>query len=1273
MKRISLLACVALVGVVLSAVPAWCVSLQPGWPQSTGSYVFSSPALGDLDGEGDLEVVVGSVDSKVYAWHHDGTPVAGWPQSTGSDVVSSPALGDLDGDGDLEVVVGSNDRKVYAWHHDGTPVAGWPQTTGSVVGSSPALGDLDGDGDLEVVVGSSDSKVYAWHDDGTPVAGWPQTTGAGVYSSPALGDLDGDGDVEVVVGSYNYKVYAWHHDGTPVAGWPQTTGNWVYSSPALGDLDGDGDLEVVVGSYDFKVHAWHHDGTPVAGWPQSTGSIVRSSPALGDLDGDGDLEVVVGSVDYKVYAWTCEVPTSDLLPWPMFRHDLQRTGRHTMIGDTTLVLNSVSPAWVTVGSSGPVALTATLRRNDTRAGLAGATVAFSVDGNPVGTAATGAGGVGTLNYDPSALAPGSHRVRASFAGQTIGGIAFLASASNALTLHVPVPDPYPLVIRQLTSWPDTSFVSWAAFINYDGSRVAIESGAPLTGGSPPPGGGSDVFGVYGDGTGLRRLTYGAGGSTVMISGNGEMIVFLGRGNITGQNADGSSEVFVVSFDGSIVRQLTFSPNSADVCSGARIDHDGQWVAFISNADLTGENADHNYEAFVVRSDGTGLRQLTHEPSPSYRVYGITLSRDGQKVAFGSTSDFLGTNPDHSREVFIINRDGTGLAQVTDNPDPTKTFDAAYGITWGGDTLLIYGTANPTGQNPDGHSELFIVNSYGTGLEQLTCDRYYDTTNAMMSYDGTVVSFRSRADFTGENPDHSWEVFMMRSDGTRLTQVSRYDGPGLGSCLDRLSGDGKHIAFTSNGNQTGQNPDLSQEGFIADVLRETTLALNSVSPASVPVGSAGPVVFTATLTRNDTSAGVVGATVAFSVDGNPVGTAATGAGGVGTLNYNPSALAPGSHTVQASFAGQSIGGVTFLASTSSTMTLLVGNTPPGSDVSVEPGPEVGVTFSQVTGGGNTEVTTSSQGPPAPANFQTGDPPLYYDITTTATYTPPITICLSYQEGQFEHEDQLRLFHLEGGVWVDVTTSLDMVNNKIYGQVSSLSLFTLAEPVIEPTTLVLNSVSPASVTVGSSGPVVLTATLTRNDTSAGVTGATVGFSVDGNSVGTAVTGAGGVGTLNYDPSALAPGSHTVQASFAGETIGGITFEASTSNTLALKCVYNFIGFLPPVDNPPVFNAAKAGRTIPVKWQLKDANGAFISSLSVVVYNPLRYWQIADDGAPVDPLPIDATTTGGTVLRYDSAANQFVFNWQTSSTFAGKCFELLLDLNDGTQHAARFKFTR
>ena len=308
-------------------------SIVKGWPKKAGSYDgFSTPALGDIDGDGDLEIVVGlyhisSEQGKVYAWHHDGSTVKGWPKYTGDGVSSSPALGDIDGDGDMEVVVGSYDNKVYAWHHDGSTVKGWPRTTGDGVVSSPVLGDIDGDGDLEIVVGSWDDKVYAWHHDGSIVEGWPKTTGRSIWSSPALGDMDKDGDIEVFICSYDGKVYAWHHNGSTVKGWPKTTDSDIYSSyysPALGDIDGSGDIEIVVGS-DDKVYAWHHDGSNVTRWPKKTGDYVPS-PALGDIDGDGDIEVVVGSYD-KVYVWDCSgIYNLNNIEWGTFHHDVMRTG-----------------------------------------------------------------------------------------------------------------------------------------------------------------------------------------------------------------------------------------------------------------------------------------------------------------------------------------------------------------------------------------------------------------------------------------------------------------------------------------------------------------------------------------------------------------------------------------------------------------------------------------------------------------------------------------------------------------------------------------------------------------------------------------------------------------------------------------------------------------------------------------------------------------------------------------------------------------------------------
>jgi hypothetical protein len=119
-----------------------------------------------------------------------------------------------------------------------------------------------------------------------------------------------------------------------------------------------------------------------------------------------------------------------------------------------------------------------------------------------------------------------------------------------------------------------------------------------------------------------------------------------------------------------------------------------------------------------------------------------------------------------------------------------------------------------------------------------------------------------------------------------------------------------------------------------------------------------------------------------------------------------------------------------------------------------------------------------------------------------------------------------------------------------------------------------------------------------------------------------------------------------------------------------VYGFTGFFPPVDNLPVINVGNAGRTYPVKWQLPLCAGGFVSRLDVVLFNPLRYRQVACDSfAPQDTLVAD--TSGDSGLRYDSGANQYHFNWKTSSGFAGKCYELLVELDNGTTQVSRYKF--
>jgi hypothetical protein len=118
-------------------------------------------------------------------------------------IEASPAVADLDGDGRLEIVVGSWDGRMYVWDDAGRALPGWPRKVGDQIISSSALVDLDGDDRLDIVVGSKDHHLYGWTIEGEPLPGFPYDLGHHVFSSPWVGDLERDGRADIIVGANN--------------------------------------------------------------------------------------------------------------------------------------------------------------------------------------------------------------------------------------------------------------------------------------------------------------------------------------------------------------------------------------------------------------------------------------------------------------------------------------------------------------------------------------------------------------------------------------------------------------------------------------------------------------------------------------------------------------------------------------------------------------------------------------------------------------------------------------------------------------------------------------------------------------------------------------------------------------------------------------------------------------------------------------------------------------------------------------------------------------
>ena len=269
----------------------------PGWPVFTGPN-NTAPAIGDVDGDGQKEIVVatGLAPTNLYMIKANGVVMPGWPrainpQLSNSTTWSYPVLGDLDGDGRMECVIGSGDGFVYAFRADGSYFPGWPQATQPVRVNTPVIGDIDGDGVPEVVAGNDKTLefgeyknyLYAWHADGTILPNWPvkydrQITASFFgFGAPALADLDQDGRADIIVtsdttgGSWS-ALNAYKSDGSIVPNFPRPTlytGAFVTNTAAVADLDGNGFMEMAWIDGNGLLYVWDLSApsTAVAPWP----------------------------------------------------------------------------------------------------------------------------------------------------------------------------------------------------------------------------------------------------------------------------------------------------------------------------------------------------------------------------------------------------------------------------------------------------------------------------------------------------------------------------------------------------------------------------------------------------------------------------------------------------------------------------------------------------------------------------------------------------------------------------------------------------------------------------------------------------------------------------------------------------------------------------------------------------------------------------------------------------------------------------------------------
>lgn len=383
------------------------------WTRQPESNELRGLSVFDLDADGTDELVVTATGNEVnaYVYEHTGSLRAGWPQLSNDSGYGwgvyndNAALGDLDNDGQGELVIPSDVHYINAYEVDGGQIAasaiyggvgwgkvgiweslvpelrGWGACDGTRTESyrtnfadGPAvIADVNGDGVVEVVVtgnvydcnaGYPPSRyigVYIFNadrsrfnEDGYSWETVPLDTGAPLsedYSviesampNPVVADLDGDGEKEILFASYDGRLHAFWLDKTEHHNWPYNVSNTgpgirFASEPVVADLDNDGFAEVIFTSwpqkgnnYVGKLHVLNYQGTMLyeidlpAPFGSPTWNGAMAAPTLANIDADADLELVLNTAHSGIVAYDLPGSANARMLWGTGRGNTKRTG-----------------------------------------------------------------------------------------------------------------------------------------------------------------------------------------------------------------------------------------------------------------------------------------------------------------------------------------------------------------------------------------------------------------------------------------------------------------------------------------------------------------------------------------------------------------------------------------------------------------------------------------------------------------------------------------------------------------------------------------------------------------------------------------------------------------------------------------------------------------------------------------------------------------------------------------------------------------------------------
>ena len=867
---------------------------------------------GDVDGDGDIDVVIGNNGAANFAFLNDGSGALTGSTTfdAGGDPTVTLDLGDVDGDGDLDVATGTFAGQSVVRLNDGSGNFGAPINFGGASDNTRPVvfGDADGDGGLDIAVGIDGGQNLVHFNSGSATFTSSKTFGTGSDQTKHLdwGDVDNDGDLDLYVGNFSEANAIYLNDGFAsfTAGNTFGTGSDQTHWLDVGDIDADGDVDVVManmsGAQNFPATN-NGSGVFTAGTAFGLTTIARSV-VLGDADGDGDLDA---AVTYDAASQNAIYLNAGAGVFSGGPQDFGDAAAQTMIaawadmdgdGDLDIVTgNNGAVSAVHFNVTPPTLSALTPVENETRApqtvnlsatfsaAMSTATSDnFSVYSSMTGKRSGVYSGSGTtvIGFDPSTNLLPNEIIQATFTGGFSNGLRTLT--------NIPLAKPFVWTFRgQAAAGP----ANFSDLVNGYGSGT--DNSNALAAADVDADGDIDL--AVGNG-GAQNLVYknvtGGLASTVNFGSGADNTFALAFADV---DADGDVDLAVGNDGGA---QDAFYLN----------DGAGNFTAGTNNFGLASTNTE-GLDVGDIDGDGHPDIVAGHDNSEQNVAY----LNNGAGV-FTATTNF-GTGSDQSKDVALgdINNDGALDVAVSNDAQQDVVYlnDGSGKFTAG---TKNYGSAADAGRNVaigdinnDGKLDIAVGNNAGQNAAYLNDGAGNLTAGTKNFGSGTDNTFSiALGDINGDG-------YLDVAAGNNAAQNAVYQNDGAGN-------------FSAGTHNFGNGSDNTEEVVFVDLindgdldvaavnagqqnevyLNETAATLSSTTPlggaVNIAVGSNLSAVFSTAMTGwNATTFKVFGAQT-----GNKAG--AYSGSATTTLTFNPSSDFRSGEQVEAVFTDGFTGGV-----------------------------------------------------------------------------------------------------------------------------------------------------------------------------------------------------------------------------------------------------------------------------------------------------------------------------------------------------------------------------